>query len=142
VEAFGRETFEIDTELTREAISAGIWSRVCNEIADTPEDATWRLRVEPLAKRRGEDATAVLVALAATDIDYLAGARRMCIAVAEAPLGSKVELDDIYRFMPKGWDSAANEWVYSRYGVEQIQAQGGQVVVVREFGSDEDLRGD
>jgi hypothetical protein len=67
VEAFGKETFEIDTELTRDAIKAGIWTRVCSEMADREEDAVWRPSVEPLAIKRGEDASAVLAALADTD---------------------------------------------------------------------------
>jgi hypothetical protein len=142
VVAMSDETFEIDTELTREAISAGIWSRMCSEMAGNPENAIWRPRVEPLAKRRGEDATALLTDLADTDVDYLADARRMCIAVAETPLGSKVQLDDISRFMPKAWHEAANEWVYSGYEREQIESRGGHVTGVRTFGTHEQLRGD
>jgi hypothetical protein len=134
------ETFEIDTELTREAISAGIWSRMCSEIADSPEDAIWRPRVEPLAIRKGEDATALIADLADTDIDYLADARLMFIAVEEAPLGSKVQVVDISRFMPKAWHEAANKWVDS-YEIEQIESQGGHVTKVRMFGTDELLRG-
>ena len=81
MEALGNETFEIDTELTRDAIKAGVWSRTCSEMADREEDAVWRPGVEPLATKRGEDATAVLAALADTDIDYLAAARRRFIAI-------------------------------------------------------------
>src|SRR5438477_4198215 len=50
-------------------------------MADREEDAVWRPGVEPLATKRGEDATAVLAALADTDVDYLAAARRRFIAI-------------------------------------------------------------
>jgi hypothetical protein len=136
------ETFEIDTELTRDAISAGIWGRVCNEMAGREEDAIWRPRVEPLAKRKGEDAAALIADLADTGVDYLADARRMFIAVERAPLGSKVQLDDISRFMPKAWHEAGGEWVYASSYVEEIESRGGHVARVREFGTDEQWRGD
>jgi hypothetical protein len=140
--AFGEEWFEIDTELTRDAIKAGVWTRASCEMADREEDATWRLSVEPLAKKRGVDATAVLGALADTDIDYLRDARRRFITVEETPLGAKIELDDVWRFVPKAWHEASNEWVYSGDEIEEIESQGGRTTRVRQFGSDESLRGD
>ena len=135
------EVFEIDTELTRDAIKAGVWSRVCAEMADREEDAIWRPRVEPLATKRGEGSTAVLENLAAMHIGYLADARRRFIAVEETPLGSTVELDDILRFMPKAWHEETNRWLWLGEA-RDMESQGRQVVWVRAFGTDEHLRGD
>jgi len=142
VEALGNETFEIDTELTRDAIKAGVWSRTCSEMADREEDAVWRPGVEPLATKPGEDATAVLAAHADTDIDYLAAARRRFIAVEGAPLGAKVELDDVWRFMPRAWDQDANRWLWAATEIRELEDAGARVIMVRQFGSDEQVRGD
>jgi hypothetical protein len=142
VEAFGTETFYIDTELTRAAIKAGVWSRVCCELADREEDATWRPEIEPLATTRGQDASTVLARLESTEIDYLADARRRALVVEEAPLSSKIELEDVWRFMPRAWDESANRWLWAPSEMEDVERQGDRVVRVREFGSDEGLRGD
>ena len=141
MEAFGAETFEIDTELTRDAIKAGVWSRVCCELADTEEDALWRLRVEPLATKRGQDASAVLAALVDTEIDYLAAARRRFVAIEGTQLGTKVTLDDVWRFMPRALDEDEDRWLWAASEIQELQEQGRRIAMVRQFGSDEHLRG-
>lgn len=137
---FDRETFEIDSELTRDALIAGVWSRVCSEIADTEADAMWRISVEPLAVTRGRDASDVIARLASTEIDYLSDARRKHLAIEGAELGAKVEVGDIWRFTPKAWDETSNRWLWAPE-IEPAESEGHRVLTVRQFGEDEQLRG-
>jgi hypothetical protein len=50
------------------------------------------------------------------------------------------ELDDVWRFMPRAWDESDNRWLWAPSEIQEIEDQGGRVVMVRQFGSDEQLR--
>jgi len=136
------ETFKINSELTRDAVYSGIWTRVCAELADHEADRPWRPRVEPLAVTRGGDATALLGYIAEADIDFLTDARRRFLAVEQTPLDSTVEVDDVWRFMPRAWDEDEGRWLWAPSEITEAENLGHRVMKVREFGRDEQLRGD
>lgn len=68
------ETFEIDTELTRDAIYAGIWTRLCAELRGPEEGHRLHEYIERLAVGRGD--AAPLLGYLDEDINSLTEARR------------------------------------------------------------------
>ena len=138
-----RETFEIDTELTRDAIYAGIWTRLCSAMRGPSEDARLDAYIERFAVSRGQPTElSELFKYLDEDIDSLTKARRELGAVEATPLGSLVHLDDVHRFMPKACHEKANRWLWTDGEVWDVESQGGEVVMVRQFGTNEQLRGD
>jgi hypothetical protein len=126
------ETFEIDTELTRDAIYAGIWTRLCVEMRTPPEENRLEQYIDRLAKGRGDPTE--LLGYLDTDIGWLTDARRRLRAVEGTPLGSEVALDDVRRFMPKAWHEEPGQWIYTDTELREIEEHGGHVLRVREFG--------
>jgi len=123
------ETFVIDTELTRDAISCGVWTRLCNEMRGRADGYHLHEYIgQPIETRI--DTTAVRGYLD-EDIGYLTRARQMLAAVEETPLGSKVEVDDIHRFMPHAWHEEANRWLWTPDEISEAEDEGGHVVKVR-----------
>ncbi len=134
------ETFEVDTDLTRDAISCGIWTRLCCEIRGRDEGYRVEDYIGQLTDGR-DDSTTVLGYLEA-DIGFLTDARSALKAVEQTPVGALVELDDVLRFMPRAWHEQANRWLWAPSEIRKVEDEGGHVVMVREFGTDEQLRGD
>jgi hypothetical protein len=132
------EIFEIDTELTRDAICAAIWSRLCSSIRGGEDGYRVEDYVATFAETTG-DQTTVLDYLD-EDTNSLVDAQQMLSTARSAELGAKVELPDIWRFMPKGWAVARNRWIYARDQIPPIEASGEHVERVRDFGTDEGLR--
>jgi hypothetical protein len=126
------ETFEIDSDLTRDAIYAGIWTRLCVEIRSPPEENRLEQYVTRLSEGRGDPAE--VLGYLETDLGWLAEARRRLTAVGATPLGSTVELDDVRRFMPTAWGDEAGRWLYTDTEIEQVEEHGGHVTRVRELG--------
>ena len=85
------ETFEIDTELTRDAIYAGIWCHLCNAIRGGRDDG-YRVHeyIDSFLEGRG-DPLADLLTFLDEDISSLQDARRRITAVQDTPLGAKVK---------------------------------------------------
>ena len=135
------ETFEIDTELTRDAIYAGIWCHLCNAIRGGRDDG-YRVHeyIDSFLEGRG-DPLADLLTFLDEDISSLQDARRRITAVQETPLGAKVELDGVRRFMPKARAEKTGRWLYTDVEIRETKSTGDQVLTVRDFGSDERLRG-
>jgi hypothetical protein len=133
------ETFEIDTELTRDAIYAGIWTRLCVEMRSPPEGNRLEHYIDRLSEGRGGPTE--LLGYLDTDIGWLTDARRRLRAVEGTSLGSKLELDDVRRFMPRAWLEEPGRWIYTDTELREIEEHGGHVARVREFGSDEKWRG-
>jgi hypothetical protein len=133
------ETFEIDTELTRDAIYPGIWTRLCVELRGHEEGHRLSEYIERLAVGRGD--AAPLLGYLDEDIKCLTEARRRLHVVQQAPFGSMVELDDVRRFMPKAWLEEPGRWIYTDREISETEASGDRVLTVRQFGSDERLRG-
>lgn len=110
------ETFVIDSELARDAIYAGIWNRLCHEIRGLKaEGRHLNEYIEYLAVARG-DSTELLRYLE-EDTGCLTTALRQLRSVEAAALGSAVDVNDVWRFMPVAWKSeAASEprmWIYA-----------------------------
>jgi hypothetical protein len=61
--------------------------------------------------------------------------------VQQTPFGSTVELDDVRRFMPKAWLEEPGRWIYTDDEMRDLGELGGHMATVRNFGSDERLRG-
>jgi hypothetical protein len=61
--------------------------------------------------------------------------------VQQTPFGSTVELDDVRRYMPKAWLEEPGRWIYTDREISETEASGDRVLTVRQFGSDERLRG-
>ena len=134
------ETFEVDTDLTRDAIYAGLWTRLCCELRGPAEKARLDVYIERFAVRRGEPTE--LLGYLDEDVDALTRARRELRTVEATPLGSLVHLDDVQRYMPQAWHEEGNRWIVTDGEIEEIENGGGHVVRVRKFGTDEQLRGD
>jgi hypothetical protein len=134
------ETLLIDSEQTRDAIYAGIWSRLCHEMRGHAEGHHLDEYIERFAARRGDPAK--LLDYLDKDVGWLTEARRRVRAVEATPLGWTVALDDVRRFMPKAWKldsdvSGPGEWLYSNHHVEEVERQNpGSVVRVHEQGGD------
>ena len=135
-----REAFEIDTELTRDAIYAGIWTRLCNELRQREKEDMLGEYIERFANERGDPAE--LLDALHHDTSALTEAQRRLLLVHQAALGSIVELDDVRRWMPTAWDKGANPWLWAPTEVRELEDQGADIVPLREFGSHEQLRGD
>jgi hypothetical protein len=134
------ETFEIDGELTRDAISCGIWTRLCNEMRGRSEGYRLEDYIGEPTEIRGD--VADVRRYLDEDIGFLTKAQRMLDAVEQTPLGSKVEVDDIHRFMPRALHEKTGRWLWAPIEISEAEEEGGHVVMVRRFGDDERLRGD
>jgi hypothetical protein len=90
--------------LTRDAITCGIWTRLCCELRGRAEGYHLHEYIGEPTETRG-DTKAVLQSLDG-DIGSLNDARAMLSAVEQTPLDATVELDDVWRFMPRAWERA------------------------------------
>jgi hypothetical protein len=134
------ETFEVDTELTRDALACGVWTRLCCELRGRAEGYHLHEYIGEPTEARID--TGTVMGYLEADMGFLTAARQMLAAVGETPLGSKVQLDDIHRFMPRAWDESTNRWLWAPTEISDAEETGGRVVMVREFGSNESLRRD
>ena len=117
------DDFVIDDELIRDAISAGIWNRLCPEIRGHKEGHGVDQYIQTHASGRGNPAK-VLGYLDA-DIGLLADTQRQLKIVRNAPVGSPVELDDVERFVPISWidddPEAPGRWIYTESETEEAE---------------------
>jgi hypothetical protein len=116
------ETFLVDSDLTRDAVYAGIWNRLCCEIrAANEEEQQLHKYIEHHAV--GRDDPAPQFEHLDEGLGWLAVARGQLRAVERTPLGSTVELDDVERFMPIAWKengpSGPGRWIYTESETEE-----------------------
>jgi hypothetical protein len=117
--------FIIDTQLQRDALYAGIWTRLCCELRGHADGHHLWEYIKDHAVTRGEPGPSLFDYLD-QDIKHLLQGQADLRSVANTPLGDDVELDDVVRFMPVGWKedgpTGPGRWVATDSEAKELDA--------------------